>query len=339
MQHYSEYTLGWRGPSNKKADKGTICHKVLELCALCKLAIQRGEKVVEDNDIGEIFTDQYDPEYLNDIISRVYMFYTTHLTHHTWEDKDFKDCVKWVWKALEYNNGMFDPMNCNVVDAEPHFDFELPFDWAEYDYKVEGKQLKGNLALKGTIDLIVDRGNGVYEICDWKTGKRLDWATGATKDQTKLFSDAQLRIYHYAVTKLYPEAKTFIVTIYFINDGGAFTVHFQDSDLEKTEDMLRKRFEAIRDTERPALIREIDRKQTWKCRKLCHAGMTSFEDDEGFQHIDEFRPGQVSRYKQPMTKCEQLKYMIEKKGIEWVTENYKHPDHVHGLYKEPGSIE
>jgi len=651
QQHMVEYILGIRGPSNKKADKGTICHKILEICALCKLAIQKGEKIVKDNDIGDVLTDKYDPEYLNDIISRVYMFYTSRITHHTWDEKDFKDCKKWVWKALEYNEGMFDPMNRDVVAAEPHFDFELPFDWAEYDYTVEGERLQGHLALKGTIDLIMDCGDGVYEICDWKglpldtplptakgwstmedisvgdlvfdkdgqltkvlaksqpsmkpcykikfddtstvicdkdhlwtlednsvvnvldlkvkdnistakpldlnevdlpidpyvfglwlgdgrnrggeitssdefvfeeimrrgynvgdniggkdrcvsktvhkitpllrqlnvinnkhiplmylrsshsqrldllrglmdsdgganpyrhqavftncnrilsdnvkelllslgqrpnqckttqkgfglavnayplhfrpininpfllprkadridpswgpgksnkrqirsitkiknmitqcilvdsptntylctkdmipthnTGKRLDWATGATKDQHSLFSDAQLRIYHYAAHHLYPEAKTFIVTIYFINYGGAFTVHFQDSDLEKTEEMLRKRFEAIKNTERPALIREKDMKQTWKCRKLCHAGMTTFEDTH-VEPIEEHRFGQVSRYKQPMTKCEQIKYMIEQHGIEWVTEHYKHPEHIHGFYQEPGSVE
>ena len=36
MQYYMEYTLGWRGSSNKKADKGTIVHKALEICAVAK---------------------------------------------------------------------------------------------------------------------------------------------------------------------------------------------------------------------------------------------------------------------------------------------------------------
>jgi hypothetical protein len=102
--------------------------------------------------------------------------------------------------------------------------------------------------------------------------------------------------------------------------------------------MIRRRFEVIRDTERPKLIREIDKSQTWKCRKLCHAGMTTFEDTHVEPQIEE-RPGQVTRWKQPMTKCEQMKFMIEKHGIEWVTEHYKHPDHEHGKYKAPGSME
>ena len=49
MQYYMEYTLGWRGNSGKKADKGTIVHKVLELAALCKKALQEGHKTFEDS--------------------------------------------------------------------------------------------------------------------------------------------------------------------------------------------------------------------------------------------------------------------------------------------------
>ena len=54
MQYYMEYGLGWRGTSGKKADKGTIVHKVLELTALCKKALQDGDKVFKDHEIGEI---------------------------------------------------------------------------------------------------------------------------------------------------------------------------------------------------------------------------------------------------------------------------------------------
>lgn len=36
QQFFIEYVLGWRGPSNQKADKGTIVHKVLEILAIIK---------------------------------------------------------------------------------------------------------------------------------------------------------------------------------------------------------------------------------------------------------------------------------------------------------------
>jgi hypothetical protein len=327
-----EYGLGWRGTSGKKADKGTIVHKVLELTALCKKALQDGDKVFKDHEIGEIQTDNYDPEYLDEIIDKVYEYYTSRTEHHDWKPLDLKHCRRWVWKIFDDDNGLFDPKNRLVVDAEPHFDFEIDEEWAKYDYELaDGTRLEGNLSLKGTIDLITDVGDNVYEIIDWKTGKRLDWATGKEKTPAKLQKDIQLRMYHLAAKKLYPDVDTFLVTIHFINDGGAFTIHFQDSDIPITLEMIRKKYELIKDTECPQL------NKSWKCRKLCSSGKTTFEDTD-VSPLIERRFGAVSKYGQYMTKCEQTKYMIEKNGIEWVTQNLMAPDHVIGKYKAPGEV-
>jgi len=45
------------------------------------------------------------------------------------------------------------------------------------------------------------------------------------------------------------------------------------------------------------------------------------------------------RYNRDMTKCEQIKYMIKKKGVEWVVQNYNAPEFNFASYKAPGSIE
>ena len=336
MQFYTEYTLGLRGKGGKKADKGTITHKILEICALSKKAEQDGIKIINDSEVGEILTDNYDEEYLSNIGARVYQYYTSRLQHHNWTDRDFKDCLSWAWKALKYKDGMYDPRNRNIVEAEPHFDFQIPHDWAAYDYPEYN--LKGNLSLKGTIDLITDVGDGVYEVIDWKTGMRKDWATGKEYNQENLFNNPQLRLYHYACKNLYPDVHTFLITIYFINTGGPFTVHFQDSDIPKTEEMIRKRFEAIKETKEPLTIKQTNPKDCWKCSKICDAGKNTFENT----HVDplvEKRVGQFTKYGDTMTQCEQIRYMIKKKGIDWVTKNYIHPEHVHGKYKAPGSTE
>ena len=52
----------------------------------------------------------------------------------------------------------------------------------------------------------------------------------------------------------------------------------------------------------------------------------------------ERRFGAVTKYGEYMTKCEQTKYLIEKHGIEWATENLMEPDHVIGKYKAPGEL-
>jgi len=335
MQYYIEYTLGIRGNGGKKADKGTITHKILEVCALAKKAIQEGKETYQDEEIGEVITNNYDPKYLKQISLKVYNYYTNKFDYHVWEKKDFKDCFNWAWKALHHKGGMFDPRNRDIVDAEPHFDFEIKEDWAKFDYPKH--DLKGYLSLKGTIDLISDMGDGVYEVLDWKTGMRKDWATDKEKTQENLFYDPQLRLYHYAVKRLYPHVHTFLITIYYINTGGPFTILLQDSDLEDTEKIIKTRFEAIRDTEMPTQVKTKYPHKKWKCTKFCDAGMNSFEEmGSNIVSIDEFRFGKIRSRGEKMSICDQVQHMIKEKGIDWVTDNYIHPDHSHGRYGSGG---
>jgi len=328
QQYYIEYVLGWRGPSGQKADKGTIVHKVLEILAFIKKAKQDNTPIIEDDIIGKIDINNYD---LDTIIDSVYDHYVLQTQHHKWADKDKKDCRSWVHKAISFNNGMFDPRNRNIICPERHFDFEINRQWAKYSFNTDNGPISGNLALKGTIDLVTSLNSKTIEIVDWKTGKRLDWATGQEKTQEKLEKDPQLRIYHYAISHLYPEIEHIIFSIYFINDGGPFSVCFDKSDLLETENMLRSKFEAIKATKKPKLHK------SWMCSKLCHFGKTTFENSH-LLPIIEYRDGQTCPKNNFMTKCEQIKHEIELKGIEQVTKEYKNLNHTIGHYKAPGSI-
>jgi hypothetical protein len=328
QQYFGEYVLGWRGLSGQKADKGTICHKVLEILAIIKKAQQDGTISVEDDVIGEIDTTHYN---LNTIIEKVYKYYTEKSPHHKWSIKDYKDCHAWVYKAIEFNNGMFDPRNRNILMPEQHFDFEIKKPWAKYSYKLfDGSDLEGHLAMKGTIDLITLVNNDTIEVIDWKTGRRLDWATGQEKTQEKLENDPQLRIYHYAIKYLYPHIKHIIFSIYFINDGGPFSICFNDSDIIETENMLRQKFDIIKNVKRPKL------NKSWMCSKLCHFGKTTFENTS-VEPIIEYRDGQICQKGSVMTKCEQIKHDLDLYGIDTTINLYKHPNHTFGSYKAPGS--
>lgn len=328
QQFFAEYVLGWRGPSGQKADKGTIVHKVLEILAIIRKSEQDNINTFEDDVIGTVSIHDYN---LNTIIEKVYKYYTEKTTHHKWSVKDYKDCHAWVYKAIEFNNGMFDPRNRNILCPEQHFDFEIKKPWAKYSYNVDGQTIEGNLALKGTIDLITLVNDKTIEIIDWKTGRRLDWATGQEKTIEKLEKDPQLRIYHYAIKHLYPHIENIMFSIYFINDGGPFSICFHDKDLNDTENMLRHKFEAIKSTKKPRL------NKSWMCSKLCHFGKTTFQDT----HIDpivEYRDGQVCGIGQNMTKCEQIKHDLDLYGIDATMGLYKHPNHTIGSYKAPGSV-
>lgn len=321
QQYFFEYVLGHRSPSNKKADKGTICHKVLEILAHIKLAIQNNEKYVNDDILGEIHINSFD---LDKAILSVYSYYTKKFTNHEWDHLDLKHCKDWVNKAITIQNGSFDPRNQNIVRPEQHFDIQIKKPWAKYNY--DG--LEGHLAIKGTIDLITKPNNDTLEIIDYKTGRRLDWATGEEKTFGKLQKDPQLRMYHYAASILYPEIDHIIVSIYFINDGGIFSMNYTKEDIQETENMIRKKFEEIKRCKRPKL------NKSWKCKKLCYFGKNHFNNP-----LIEYRNNQTCLKDTPMTMCEQIKHDIELKGMKTVVDEYTVEGYNVGKYKAPGSTE
>lgn len=329
QQYFFEYVLGYRGPSNQKADKGTIVHKVLEILAIIKQSEQNNQQFCEDDVLGKIDTKQYN---IDSITKEIYEYYSGKFHHHKWTEKDLKDCKLWVEKAISYNGGMFDPRNRDILCPEQHFDIVIDKPWAKYKYDTSQGSIEGTLAIKGTIDLITKVNDNTIEIVDWKTGRRLNWATGQEKTQEKLEDDPQLRIYHYAVQKLYPNIDHVMVTIFFINDGGAFSVHFDKSDLPRTESMIREKFDIIKKTKKPRL------NKSWMCNKLCHYGKTTFENSK-ILPIIEYRDNQTCQKDTFMTKCEQVKHDIELKGIDAVVDEYTVPGYTVGKYKAPGSVE
>jgi hypothetical protein len=139
-------------------------------------------------------------------------------------------------------------------------------------------------------------------------------------------------IYHYAAQKLYPEIEHCIVTIFFINDGGPFSMTFDKKDLYKTEQLLKDKFKKIQNTYKPKL------NKTWKCTKLCHYGKTTFENTN-IQPIIEYRDNQVCSTGKPMTKCEQIAHDISVKGYKNTIDEYTVPGYNVGHYKAPGSTE
>lgn len=322
--------MGWRGPSGQKADKGTITHKVLEILAVIKKNQQDGIGTFEDDIIGPVNIEKYN---LDTIIDKVYNYYTKANSHHKWTEKDRKDCKSWVYKAIEFNGGMFDPRNRLILCPEQHFDILIDKPWSKFNYTLpDGQILDGNLALKGTIDLITKVNDKTIEIIDWKTGRRLDWATGEEKTQEKLEKDPQLRIYHYAISHLYPEIEHIIFSIYFINDGGPFSICFDKKDLSYTEDMLRHKFDSIRKTKKPKL------NKCWMCNKLCHFGKTTFENTD-IEPLMEYRDNQITQHGNYMTKCEQIRHDNDLHGMDFVIQKYKAPNHSFGSYKSPGSTQ
>lgn len=291
MQYFIGYGLKIRSPANKKADKGTVVHKVMECLALLTLAKKEtGEYRIVDEDIGELhFTDEefnrettltneevdeinkrrsnsyvykYDctieyghvrtgVDVVNAILEKAYAF-TSAASEEKWNKTDRTDCGEWTWIPLDNRGGLFDPRKLNVVASEG--DFTL--------------RINDELEIRGIIDIVNEPVPGTYEIVDWKSGQRKDWGTNQIKDFEYLRKDFQLMLYNYAIRKMYPNKfENVLATIFFIRDGGPFTVDFDDSTVDVVEKKLLDRFEEIKRCDAPMMCDPTQNEQ--KCKSYC----------------------------------------------------------------------
>ena len=338
-KYFGEYVLGFTSPPGIKANKGTICHKVCEILAIWKLTHQNGESYFSDDEIlGQCFInglesitqDSTSKELdIDAILELVYEYYVERDKDNFWSPADYRECRLWTYKILQYNDGNFHAFNQNIVQPEQKFDIELKQDWAKY----EDDGLEKYLKIKGTIDLITKVDDNTYEIIDWKTGKRINWATGEEKTYEYLCNkDFQLRLYHYAVSLLYPHIENILVTIVFINDGGAFTVAFGKSDLHDTAELIRKKFEEIKNTEK------LETKYGLPCRFCDFSKKTFGEISDGqISDIKAQRKLKFTEAGENMKVCDCLKYINRFKSIKDMTENLSKEDHEIGFYSAPGA--
>ena len=334
QQYFIEYILGFHGASHFKAIKGSAVHKILEIFGKIKLAKQQNQLTIDDDICGSLIVKELDTiegqqKHLQTLTEKVYNHYIKGNTTHNWETQDFQDCKNWVNKTLDFNDGAFNPINQNIISPEAPFDIEIMEQWAIYDYHINNKHSTGFLHLKGTIDLLIKSNDDCIELIDYKTGRRFNWATGEEKTHEKLKNDPQLRIYHYAVHKLFPEIDQVIVTILYINDGGPFSICFSKDDLPYTLELIKNKFEQIKNTQKPAL------KKSWMCSRLCFAGKNTFEGTS-IKPMIEFRNRQVCTKGEKMTICEQCLFELEKRGMDKVIQEYTQSGHTIGHYQNPG---
>lgn len=302
MSYFFEYVLGWDSGVHKATIKGSIVHKVLELLAIIKKADQDGKSSIRtDLKPATLYVKNYltTDRLIDKLTSSVYKTHTQKYALD-WKPADKKDCIKWVNKVL---GSEFDPRKHNIIDAEGFFDIEIVEPWAAYNYTLpDGNKLRAFLKLKGTIDVVTQVYDAV-EIIDYKTGKRKDWVKGTQKSISDIKDDIQPRMYHYVISKKYPN-KQVIVTMFYVNDGGAFSVYYNKNDLDKTKQLIQHYFKSIQQAS-PICSK------SWRCSKFCEYGKTTFEDTKVAPII----------HNRILTKCEQLQYILQHKTEEDIMTN------------------
>jgi len=173
MQYFLTYVLGHRSDSGKKADLGTMVHKVMEVLAGLKKFQQDNPRkkylTVDDDAVGKVKFDKnilLSEGIVEDLVDLSFNSYKKG-SKHKWTPADRKEVSRLSWLALNWNEGQFDPRYRNIVDPEPHFDIPIEEDWAKYEYEMpNGEVIQGRLAIKGTIDLVTKVDDDTIEVTE-----------------------------------------------------------------------------------------------------------------------------------------------------------------------------
>jgi hypothetical protein len=145
------------------------------------------------------------------------------------------------------------------------------------------------------------------------TGQRKNWATGEKKSFEHLQKDKQLMLYYYAAKKAFPKYKHVMITIFFIRDGGPFTVCFDDDKIVEIKEHLAKTKIEIENCSNPKLLDPSHK--DFRCKYLC----TYFKNKVG-----------KSCY------CDYIKDEIKVYGLEETTKKHREDGFSIGYYANPG---
>ena len=323
MQYFITYVLGYRADSGKAAEAGTTIHKIMEILAFLKKFQQDNPKrkflEVDDDVAGKVkvkVADFESEEFIEGLIDKCYTEYTSRSKHH-WTKADRKTASRWTWLGLDYNNRQFDPRIRNIVEPEPHFDIMIDEPWAKFEYDADGETISGNLAIKGTIDLVTKVSDNTIEVIDYKTGQRKNWNDNppTVKTYEDYKTDAQLLLYYYAISHLFPEYEHTIMTVFWVRDGGPFSMCYDKSDRDMFLGMLKDRFEEIKNNSNPKPL-SVDRRG-FKCEKLCHFCKNKWEGSD-------------------KNMCQYIGDHLDKHGMDKTIVELSKPGHSVGYYQAPG---
>lgn len=328
MQYFLTYNLGWRGSSGKRADMGTMAHKVMEILAGLKKFQQDNPRrkwlEIEDDKCGKVRVskdDLYTDAFVDELIARSIKDYGETSAHKFYR-KERKEVSDTVYTFLTHNGGQFDPRQRNVYYPEPHFDLPIEEDWAKFDFvDANGNTQKGQLAIKGTIDLVTLVNEDTIEVVDWKSGRRLNWASGEEKTYEKMMNDPQLLLYFYAMSKMFPDFPNRIMSIFFYKDTEGepdptpYSFCFTKEDEDRFLGMLKKRVEEIRQNTKPSVLDPT--RTDFRCKYLCHFCKNSFEGETD-------------------NMCITIEKELVQLGMDEVVKKRTAPDFNIGFYEAPG---
>lgn len=254
LKFFLSYVLGFRLGANEAANSGTCLHKIMELYGRKKIALQNGATSFFDDDLNrEINISEVELDWAFDAVLNYYTVVAP-LQTTPFKKKSLDEIYSQCQRILA--DKIYSPMNCNIVDVEKFFDFEIKEDWAKYNFNVQGKVFDGYLKLRGTMDCVTKISDKHYSYNDYKSGRvRWSWEKNREKTYEDFRNDVQLRLYHYVFSIIYPEVDYWTLNLYYSKTGEVSSILFTKDDIPYTLKAIKGVFQNIVESKRPKWIK------------------------------------------------------------------------------------
>lgn len=234
-KHYLEYVLGHESKPTQAAFLGSVVHKVLEILSRCSINERYySSKYWNVDYLLKISFDHYAKKY-------------PYVVNKT-QPKQIRQLRKGVMKLLA---SPYSPIHKDTIASEQRFNINFP-----------------QVNIRGTIDRIDRFSDGILHIVDYKTGLRQEFGSleGVKKDSSVLNDDVQPRTYFLAASQLYPKIDSFLITFYYLTDGGPVTTFFHRTQVSEVLKEITDYYQDIRRNNHPVRTRD------WRCKTLCPFG-------------------------------------------------------------------
>ena len=263
---FMKYVLGYQDPSGDKAEKGTVCHNVLEAVALCEQLKQRGEKEIEN----EVFGTLKKKYTIKTLFNKAFKYSKENNPHLKWNQAD-KD-ETWEFLATSFGHKFFPDQHKEIIQPEQYFRIPIQEDWARYSYLDSDGELKEDrLMITGKIDIMFRDHDSSLNYLDYKFGaKPMNWNKFKEYKYEDMYENIQLCLYYWAVKQLRPEEDP-ITHIWYPRAKKLWTYCFTEKQIHTAMSKVKAGFEKLK------FANKADPNYGARCN-MCYFRRVSFAD-------------------------------------------------------------
>jgi len=246
LSFFIKYVLNRPDPSGDKAEKGTVCHNVMEAVAISKQLMEKGQKTTK-NEIFGTLRQTYD---IRKLFKKAFEYSKNTNPHLKWGDADRDET--WDFLSTSFGHKFFPDNHKEIIQPEQYFRIEIPYDWARYSYLDDGELKESRLLVSGKIDIMFRDHDNSLNYLDYKFGaKPMNWNRFKEYSYEDMYKNIQLCLYYWAVRQLHPEEHP-ITHIWYPRANKLWTYHFDEEQINTAMKRVKACFEKLKFAAKPS---------------------------------------------------------------------------------------